>query len=77
MRDCPFGFQNLSLKLAQLFVIETLYILDYLGRALVKLSEIHTETSQKVGPLIKKLILKDAEAGEIDIKLDLHLFQSN
>ncbi|XP_045464724.1 intersectin-1 isoform X2 [Harmonia axyridis] len=47
-----------------------------LGRCELRILDILSETENATGPLIKKLLLRQAESGELTIKLDLQLFKN-
>jgi hypothetical protein len=50
------------------------FILEFLGRAELKVTDILRETQNTNGPITKKLILHQVESGEIVVKLDLQMF---
>jgi hypothetical protein len=50
------------------------FILEFLGRAELKVADILRETQNTNGPITKKLILHQVESGEIVVKLDLQMF---
>ncbi|KAG1699640.1 Intersectin-1 [Nymphon striatum] len=47
---------------------------DFLGRTEVKIADIHQETKQRKGPIVKNLPLYEVDTGEVSIKLDLQIF---
>ncbi|XP_044748493.1 intersectin-1 isoform X2 [Coccinella septempunctata] len=47
-----------------------------LGRCELRITDILRETENSTGPIIKKLLLRQAESGELTIKLDLQLFKN-
>lgn len=47
-----------------------------LGRSQLRITDILRETENSAGPLIRKLLLRQAESGELTIKLDLQLFKN-
>lgn len=53
------------------------FILEFLGRTEIRISDLLTEKSRKdstAGPLTKKLQLYEAESGIVTVRLDLQLF---
>lgn len=46
-----------------------------MGKAEVKIKDVVQQTRNTNGPLLKRLILHQVESGEVELKLDLHLFE--
>lgn len=55
-------------------LFSTLFFEDFLGRTEIRVQEILNESSEKRGPIVKRLLLHEVECGEIIIKLDLQLY---
>lgn len=72
----PDGEQNIVTALLILFVIIFLLI-EFLGKAELRLAEVHAQHLNTNGPLTKKLILHQVESGEIVVKLDLQMFTNS
>lgn len=49
-------------------------MLEFLGRAEIKIRDIYNELHHTNGPIIRKLILHQVESGEVVVKLDLQMF---
>ncbi|KAK7791370.1 hypothetical protein R5R35_007909 [Gryllus longicercus] len=50
---------------------------EFMGRTEVRVADILRETANSRGPINKRLKLREVEAGEIVLKLDLHLFSKH
>ena len=59
------------------FIKLIIFILEFLGRTEIRISDLLREKSQKdvqAGPITKKLQLYEAESGVVTVRLDLQLF---
>ena len=53
------------------------FLSDFLGRTEVKLIDIERDVKATKGPITKRLLLHEVDAGEVLVKLDLLLFDKN
>jgi len=53
------------------------FVLEFLGRSEIRVSEIIQSTKNSRGPLTKHLQLREVQTGVITLKLDLCLFDAN
>ena len=49
---------------------------DFLGRTEIRIQDIMKETRETKGPILKQLILHEVDSGEVELKLDLQLFEN-
>ena len=49
---------------------------DFLGRTEIRIQDILKETRETKGPILKQLILHETDSGEVELKLDLQLFEN-
>ena len=47
---------------------------EFLGRTELRVSDVHGDSQRYRGPIIKRLALHEVKRGEVDLKLDLQLF---
>lgn len=74
---CSFQPDGNCLQFVILIIILIIVVLEFLGRAEVKIIDIYRETGNTNGPITKKLILHQVESGELTIKLDMQMFSND
>lgn len=72
-----FFFYKITINtIINIIIISFFLFLDFLGRAEIKVVDIMRDCRDCVGPIQKRILLREVDKGEVILKLDLRLFGS-